>query len=183
MCGTGEPAQPILASWDPTPPVLTQLPSSKACQDEVSLSGQQAHRGCTPPTLTFTKSTQILPSACQLAQELKAGLKLASDSFPFWVEGIELLQKANDLTGVRAAAGTAQSSLQAFPAGFFIIISSKPTYKRGWHAPQRLLGAAARHLDQLRGNEGGLWKCGSPGTAQGVNTHVMVSAQEQANVT
>lgn len=38
-------------------------------------------------TQTFPESTQIL--------ELKAGLKLASDSFPFWGEGIELLQKAS----------------------------------------------------------------------------------------
>lgn len=44
---------------------------------------------------TFPKSTQILPLACELAQELKAGLKLASDPFPFWGEGIELLQKAS----------------------------------------------------------------------------------------
>lgn len=59
----------------------------------MSFSGQEAHRGCTPPR--HSQNTQILPSACELAQELKAGLKSASVSFPFWGEGIELLQKTS----------------------------------------------------------------------------------------
>lgn len=61
----------------------------------MSLSGQQAHRGGTAPKQPFTKSTQILPWASELAHKLEAGLKLASDSFPFGGEGIELLQKAS----------------------------------------------------------------------------------------
>lgn len=52
-------------------------------------------QGCTPPKQPFTKGTQILPWAAELAHELEAGLKLASDSFPFGGEGIELLQKAS----------------------------------------------------------------------------------------